>query len=109
MQKGELEDTYLTSAQYEKAVTEGFPVESKKGESQLNEYPKTHEFISENKQVAGSTEIEIVHNVISTNFGAIEDSSFLAAPSGPTASNEEVSKPEHSDVSFLAESPINSF
>ncbi|PON84255.1 hypothetical protein TorRG33x02_200090 [Trema orientale] len=99
--KGEVEVTYSTTGQSEKTVNEVFPVELKKGESQLNEHPETGEFISENKQVAGSTEVEIVNNVVDGNFGNLEDGSFLAAPSGPTVRNEEASKPEHCLVDEL--------
>ncbi|PON41574.1 hypothetical protein PanWU01x14_288460 [Parasponia andersonii] len=99
--KGEVEDTYSTTGQSEKTANEVFPVELKKGKSQLNEHPETGEFISENKQVAGSTEVEIVNNVVDGNFGNLEDGSTLAAPSGPTVQNEEASKPEHCLVDEL--------
>lgn len=96
--------TYLNNVLVQKG--EGFPVELKNCESQLDEYPETCEFISENKQVAGSTVAEIINNVINSNFGALEDGSSLAAPSVPTVGNEEAGKPEHFLVDELNPSEI---
>ncbi|XP_062106929.1 uncharacterized protein LOC133818205 [Humulus lupulus] len=104
--KGQVEDVYLTTGQFEKTVNEGFSVELKKCESQTNEHLETHKVISENKQVSDSTKVEIINNVVGNNFGNLEDGSFLTAPSGPIDCNEEASKPEHCLVDDLNPSEI---
>ncbi|XP_024029532.1 titin isoform X3 [Morus notabilis] len=89
--KLEVEDTSLTTGQFEKTVNECFLVEVKKYESQLIECPETQECQaeSENKQVECSTQVEITNNPVNGNSGTLEGGSFLASPSGPTISSKE--------------------
>ncbi|GMN42571.1 hypothetical protein TIFTF001_011789 [Ficus carica] len=99
----EVEETSLTTGQFEKNLSEYFPVEGKKYESQLNEGLETQECQaeSETKQVASSVQVEVTSNVVNGNSGTIEDGSFLTSPSGPTTSDKEASEQEDRQVDEL--------